>query len=168
MYAYYAGAEKQSIGAAMKKVLKNPIIWGIILAILFRQFHIALPQPIDRFSKNLADMASPLAFILLGTKLRRSSFSQDRALSAFVVVFKLLIMPMLFLPVAIFILGMYGNNLIPLFLFTAAPSAITTYQLAIQYEADDVLAGNLVMLTTLLSTISICVLVSILKSLSLI
>ena len=76
--------------------------------------------------------------------------------------------PLLALPVAIWGFGLRGTELIPVFLFTAAPSAITTYQLAGEYGADDLLAGSIVTISTLFSSVTLCLFVAVLKNLSLI
>ena len=55
-----------------------------------------------------------------------------------------------------------------MFLFTAAPSAITTYQLAGEYGADDLLAGSIVTTSTLVSSVTLCVFVALLKQTGLI
>lgn len=163
MYAHYAG-KNQSILTTARKVLQNPLIWGVILGIVFQKAHIDLPIYLDKFIESLAQIASPLAFILLGTKLRRSSFTKIRFSTVFILLYKLVIMPAIFLPLAIFVFRLRGDELLSVCLFVAAPCAISTYQLAVQYHADDTLAGNLVTLSTVFSTLSICVIISILKS----
>ena len=67
---------------------------------------------------------------------------------------------------AIWGFGFRGPELIPVFLFAAAPSAITTYQLAGEYGADDLLAGSIVTISTLFSSVTLCVFVAVLKNLS--
>ena len=77
-------------------------------------------------------------------------------------------MPAIFIPTAVMLFNIKGPELVPVFLFAAAPCAITTYQLAVQYEADERLAGNLVSVSTLVSTVSICLIISMLKTMALI
>ena len=169
MYAWYAGRERRNWVQLLKGILKNPILWGVFLGLAFRPFHMALPGPLESLTASLAAMASPLAFLTLGVKLYggRAPAGQRRLTGA-VVLFKLLIMPLLALPVAIWGFGLRGTELIPVFLFTAAPSAITTYQLAGEYGADDLLAGSIVTISTLFSSVTLCLFVAVLKNLSLI
>ena len=167
MYAWYAGRERRNWVQLLKGILKNPILWGVFLGLAFRPFHAALPGPLESLTASLAAMASPLAFLTLGTKLYggRGPAGQ-RKLTGAVVLYKLLIMPVLVLPVAIWGFGLRGPELIPVFLFAAAPSAITTYQLAGEYGADDLLAGSIVTISTLFSSVTLCVFVAVLKNLS--
>ena len=167
MYAWYAGRERRNWVQLLKGILKNPILWGVFLGLAFRPFHAALPGPLESLTASLAAMASPLAFLTLGTKLYGGRVpAEQRKLTGAVVLYKLLIMPVLVLPVAIWGFGLRGPELIPVFLFAAAPSAITTYQLAGEYGADDLLAGSIVTISTLFSSVTLCVFVAVLKNLS--
>ena len=167
MYAWYAGRERRNWVQLLKGILKNPILWGVFLGLAFRPFHAALPGPLESLTASLAAMASPLAFLTLGTKLYGGRVpAEQRKLTGAVVLYKLLIMPALVLPMAIWGFGLRGTELIPVFLFTAAPSAITTYQLAGEYGADDLLAGSIVTISTLVSSVTLCVFVAVLKNLS--
>ena len=169
MYAWYAGRERRNWVQLLKGILKNPILWGVFLGLAFRPFHAALPGPLESLTASLAAMASPLAFLTLGTKLYGGRVpAEQRKLTGAVVLYKLLIMPVLVLPVAIWGFGLRGPELIPVFLFAAAPSAITTYQLAGEYGADDLLAGSIVTISTLFSSVTLCLFVAVLKNLSLI
>ena len=167
MYAWYAGRERRNWVQLLNGILKNPILWGVYLGLAFRPFHAALPGPLESLTASLAAMASPLAFLTLGTKLYGGRGpAEQRKLTGAVVLYKLLIMPVLVLPVAIWGFGLRGLELIPVFLFAAAPSAITTYQLAGEYGADDLLAGSIVTISTLVSSVTLCVFVAVLKNLS--
>ena len=167
MYAWYAGRERRNWAQLLKGILKNPILWGVFLGLAFRPFHAVLPGPLESLTASLAAMASPLAFLTLGTKLYGGRVpAEQRKLTGAVVLYKLLIMPVLVLPVAIWGFGLRGPELIPVFLFAAAPSAITTYQLAGEYGADDLLAGSIVTISTLFSSVTLCVFVAVLKNLS--
>ena len=167
MYAWYAGRERRNWVQLLKGILKNPILWGVFLGLAFRPFHAALPGPLESLTASLAAMASPLAFLTLGTKLYGGRVpAEQRKLTGAVVLYKLLIMPVLVLPVAIWGFGLRGPELIPVFLFAAAPSAITTYQLAGEYGVDDLLASSIVTISTLFSSVTLCVFVAVLKNLS--
>ena len=148
--------------------MKNPIIWAIILALLLNVTGLALPKAVNTFVASLASIATHFSFILLGTRLTREYMRAEIKLTAAVLAAKLIVLPAIFLPLAVSIFGITGGELIPVFLFVAAPCAITTYQLAVQYDADERLAGNLVTLSTLVSTVSICALISVLRSMGLI
>ena len=169
MYAWYSGQERRSWVQLLKGILKTPILWGVFLGLAFRPFHMALPGPLESLTGSLASMASPLAFLTLGAKLYNGKRPAGQGtLTAAVVGWKLLVMPLLAMPIAIWGFDFRGAELIPVFLFTAAPSAITTYQLAGEYGADDLLAGSIVTTSTLVSSVTLCVFVALLKQTGLI
>ena len=145
-----------------KKVL------SILLALAINAAGLTVPVIIGSFVKNLASITTPLAFILLGTRLTKEYMKADVKITAAVLFIKLVVMPAIFLPVAVMLFSIRGPELIPVFLFAAAPCAVTTYQLAVQYEADERLAGNLVTVSTLVSAASICFIISLLKMMELI
>jgi len=168
MYAHYTGDKKHSILRTLIIVMKNPIIWAILLALAINAAGLTVPVIISSFVKNLASITTPLAFILLGTRLTKEYMKADIKITALVLFVKLVVMPAIFLPVAVMMFNIRGPELIPVFLFAAAPCAVTTYQLAVQYEADERLAGNLVTVSTLVSAVSICFIISLLKMMELI
>jgi len=168
MFAHYSGKEKHSIWHTLMLVMKNPIIWAIILALILNTTGLALPKVVNSFVASLASIATHFSFILLGTRLSREYMSAEVKLTAAVLGIKLIALPALFLPMAVTVFGIRGTELVPVFLFVAAPCAITTYQLAVQYDADERLAGNLVTLSTLVSTVSMCAIISVLRSMGLI
>lgn len=168
MFAHYSGKEKHSIWHTLMLVMKNPIIWAIILALTLNVTGLALPKVVNTFVASLASIATHFSFILLGTRLSKEYLRAEVKLTAAVLFAKLLVLPAVFLPLAVKVFNISGVELIPVFLFVAAPCAITTYQLAVQYDADERLAGNLVTLSTLVSTVSICVIISVLRSMGLI
>ncbi len=165
MYSYYAGAERKSFWQIMGDVFKNPLVWSIFLGLGFRLIRLPLPAAVSSVMGSLAAMASPLAFMLLGAKLRLGGLGRDLPLLCFTVAWKLLAMPAIFLPAAIGLFHMRGTDLIPILLFLAAPSAITTAQLATMYGADDRLAGDIVAVSTLMSTGTLCAIVTLLRAL---
>lgn len=64
-------------------------------------------------------------------------------------------MPAVYLFCAIMIFHFSSVELVPVLIFLTAPGAITTYQLAIQFRADDVLAGAFVLYSMVVSVVSI-------------
>jgi len=70
-------------------------------------------------------------------------------------VIKLIILPTVFLIPAIYGLGLRGADLIPVFIFLSAPTAITNYQMAVQFEADYELASDYLIYSMIFSAFTI-------------
>lgn len=150
-------------GAAVQSV-KNHILWGVIIGFVFRMLNIPLPQFLDTVGMDLAGIATPLAFLLLGGQFCISSAKKNwKALMVGLGV-KLVILPVVVLFVVIYGMGITGAELVPIFIFCAAPTAITNYQMAIQFDADAELAGDFLIYSMLFSVLTMFVLIYALRS----
>lgn len=83
-------------------ILKNPIIWGIVIGLIFSLLEIKLPIMINKAVESVASLATPFALIILG-----AGFEGKKALSKIkptlvATALKLLIIPAVFIPVAVY------------------------------------------------------------------
>lgn len=163
-FSYYT-EEKQNWSAVWFKIIRNPIIWGVLAGLLFQRADWYLPSFMETTVSDLAKAATPLAFLILGGRIRFRSVKENRKTLGVILFFKLWLMPMLYLPFCVYGLHMGKTELIPVFIFVSAPAAITTYQLAAQYEADAELASDVVVYSLLFSTVTIFILIFLLKNL---
>lgn len=167
-FAYYTGKEKQNGKSVFFNIIKNPIIWGVLIGLLFQRANLYLPEMFETVISELAKTATPLAFLLLGGRFHFRSVEKHNKILGIILLFKLWVMPFVYLLFCVYVLQMNKMELIPAFIFVSAPTAITTYQLAVQYDADSDLAGDVIVYSLLLSTITLFVLIFILRSSALI
>ena len=145
LFVYSAFAdegEKPSAKKAFVSALKNPIIWGVLFGLSFYLLKIPMPAFLHTAGNDVAKIATPLAFLFLGGQFELRSARKNLKVLLVGLVTKLIIMPTIFLIPAIYGLGLRGTDLIPVFIFLSAPTAITNYQMAIQFNADHELAGD--------------------------
>jgi len=154
----------ENIGHTILKILTNPLILAAVIALPFSIFEIPIHSIITRTIDYLAGLTLPLALIGIGSSLSFNSIKKDRALSIAASIFKLLVMPMICTPAAI-LSGFRGQELGILFFLSAAPTAIASYIMAYALGSNGRLAGNIVLVSTLASMITISVGIIILKSL---
>lgn len=154
-YARYAEGEKVQWKQVVLQILKNPIIWGVLLGVLFFQFQIPLWEPVESTCSDLAKIATPLSFLLLGSRFSGEIVVSNRRTMYYMILVKQWIMPAIYLFFAIEIFHFSSVELVPVLIFLTAPGAITTYQLAIQFHADEVLAGAFVVYSMVVSVFSI-------------
>lgn len=154
-FARYA----EGVGVQWKKtvmqILGNPIIWGVFFGIIFFQCQIPLWEPVESCLSDIAKIATPLSFILLGSRFSWDLKVTDTKLLFYMVLVKQWIVPAVYLSIAIFIFRFSSVEMVPILIFLTAPGAITTYQLAIQFHADDILAGAFVLYSMIVSVCSI-------------
>lgn len=162
-----ANAGETDKGAVIKKTLKgivtNPIIIGIVLGIPFALWKVQFPVIIDKAINSVASLSTPLALIAIG-----GGFSTGAALKKWkptlaASLIKLVIIPGLFLPAAVW-MGFRNEELVALLILTGAPTTVSSYIMAKNMGNDSVLASGIVVMTTLLSSVTLTGIIFILKS----
>lgn len=154
-YARYVEGKKVQWRYVIEQILKNPIIWGVLLGLLFFGLQIPIWEPVESTLSDLAKIATPLSFLLLGSWFSGKIPASNRSTMLYMILIKQWIMPALYLILAIKIFHFTSIELVPILIFLTAPGAITTYQLAIQFQADDALAGAFVVYSMIVSMFSI-------------
>lgn len=144
-------------------ILKNPIIWGIVIGLLFSLLEIKLPIMINKAVESVASLATPFALIILG-----AGFEGKKALSKIkptlvATALKLLIIPAVFIPVAVY-MGFRNQEMIAILIMLGAPSTVSCYVMAKNLGNDHVLSSSIVVASTFLSSFSITMWIFILKT----
>ena len=146
------------------KILTNPLILAAVVALPFSFFEIPVHSIVTQTIDYLAGMTLPLALIGIGSSLSFASIKQDRALAIAATIIKIIVMPAICTTAAI-VLGFRGQELGLLFFLFAAPTAIASYIMAYALGSNGRLAGNLVLVSTMASMVTISIGIIILKSL---
>ncbi|MBN1481287.1 AEC family transporter [candidate division KSB1 bacterium] len=146
------------------QIVTNPLILAAVLALPFSIFQIPIHSVVTQTIDYLADLTLPLALIGIGSSLSFSSVRQDRTLSIMATMIKIIIMPLLGTSVAV-LLGFRGEDLGILYFLFAAPTAIASYIMAHALGSNGRLAGNIVLVSTITSMITISAGIYVLKSL---
>ena len=155
--------------AVVKKTLKgivtNPIIIGIFAGIPFALLRFEFPVIIEKAFTSVGNLSTPLALIAIG-----AGFSTGKALEKWkptvvASVIKLIVIPGIFLPLAV-AMGFRNKELVALLILTGAPTTVSSYIMAKNMGNDGVLASGIVVMTTLLSSVTLTTIIFILKSLA--
>lgn len=146
-------------------IIKNPIIIGSLLGILFSHFGIKLPRFAEGVVEDLAGMASPLAIMVLGGEIEIRSISKNLRHITFVSIGRLIVIPFITLAISV-LFGYRGVELGALFSMFASSCGVTGYTMALQYECNSELAGQLVFVTTMLCPFTIFMFIYLLKTFS--
>ena len=145
---------KSDIRVLVKNVCTNPLILGALVGFIFFMLQIKLPACIDETAAQFADLTTPLALFVLGGTLH---FSAVRGNLKYLV--PSLTVKMVFLPAVITALAtaMGFGNLERFVLFTmyATPVATASYSMAQNMGGDGELAGQFVVISTVVSIVTI-------------
>lgn len=154
----------EKIKKACVNIIKNPIILGILAGLLVALAGIDFPVIVDKTVKNVAQMATPLALITIGAGFEgRKALAKIRPTIAASLV-KLVIQPLIFLPVAVW-MGFTGEKIIAILIMLAAPTTPSCYIMAKNMNNDEVLTASVVVMTTLLAAFTLTGWIFILKTL---
>lgn len=161
------GLDKKALMSSIKGIVTNPIIIGIILGMIYSGF--ALPKFTIPFKviSNVASLATPLALIGLGAGFEgRKAIALLRP-TCVVTFLKLVLFPVLFLPLAIY-LGFTTEKLVAILVMLGSPTTVSCYIMAKNMGHEGVLTSSAVVLTTCLSAATLSVFLFILRSMALI
>lgn len=148
------GKEELNLVKTGWEIIKNPLILAVIAAVPFSLLHISLPFFVMKTGEYLADMALPVALLGIGGSLSFSYIKSSFREAAIASMLKIVVFPAVFTFIAI-LLGFKGIVLITLFILFGAPTAIASFIMAEAMGADSRLAGNIVLLSTLASVVTI-------------
>ena len=133
-----------------REVARNPLIWATASGFLLNVLGFVPPAPLQAFLGRLADASIALGLIAVGAALRLSGQPGVRGLSLWLVVVKLLALPLVALVVGP-LLGLQGLAYRVAVLFAALPTASSAYILAMRMGGDGRSVAWLISVTTLAS-----------------
>lgn len=150
------GQEKDTgkIKEACINIIKNPIIIAIALGLVVSFFQVDFPVVVDKTVENVAKMASPLALIGLGAGFEGRKALAKIKPTIWASMVKLVIQPLVFLPVAVW-MGFSGEQLIAILIMLAAPATPSCYIMAKNMKNDGVLTASIVVMTTMLAAFTL-------------
>jgi malate permease and related proteins len=142
------------IGQVLKKAFLNPMVLACLLGLLLAVADITIPSPINRGLDSLGKLALPLALLSIGAGLSFSDIRNSLPLAVSAALFNTFLLPFF---------GFLFSRLTSLpdhftlisLIFLACPTASSAYIYAREMNGDHKFAGNVIVLSTILSTASL-------------
>ena len=163
----YFTNSKNGLRPVILGIIKNPLIIGAVAALLFKLSGLTLPAPLYTGLSDMAGMATPLALVVLGGTFHFDALRRNAGALAIGTLGKIVVAPLVMVPVAA-ALGFRDANLLSLVIVFASPAAVNSYTMAAAYGHDPELAGQLVVVTSVLSMVSVFGWIFLLRTLGLI
>ncbi|MDR1961178.1 MAG: AEC family transporter [Gracilibacteraceae bacterium] len=151
----------------LRGIAANPLIVASLLSIGIVSVGIRIPVVIEKTLAEIAAMAMPLALIALGGSFRFSRVGENKRQLAVCLPAKLIVAPVLVIGLAV-LAGFRGAELLALTVMFAAPVAVSSYQMALQSEADADLAAQIVVFSTGAAAVTLVLFIYGLRALGLI
>lgn len=146
--------KEQNKKQILTEVIRNPLIIASIVAFCFILTNTRLPVLMEQTISDIAKVATPLALIILGGSFKFRNIGTNKKQLVISIVSKLIILPGIFIPIAIWF-GFRGMELAALMAMLASPTAVSSFTMAQNADANDDLAGQIVVMSSLLSVVSI-------------
>lgn len=155
---------KARVSSVALNVIKNPLIVGAIIGVVFSSTNIELPEIIGNVVSGISDATMPMALIMLGVSFDPSVITAKGHKIMICVIGRLCIIPMIGLPLAV-IIGFRGVEFVTLLIMMASPVAVSSYPMAVAMDSDGEIAGSAIMISTPLSCITLFIWLLIFKNL---
>lgn len=162
-----SSARKIPLWPILKGILTNPLIIGIVLGLIPALLHVQIPAIIDDSLAQIGNLTTPLALICLGGEFTMRSAKEKLPLTIWATLLKLVLFPLLIVGTAI-AFGFRGSQLGAIFVLFSAPTAVASFVMARNMRSDHVLAGQILVFTTVFSSFTIFLGTFLLRTFSLI
>ena len=155
---------KPNLKKILLGIIKNPLIIASLSALALLLLGIRLPGVLEKTLQDISKVATPLALLVLGgtfdfSKLRGSLLEMSVG-----VIGRLIVVPAVFLPV-FHALGFQGLEMGAVLMMLASPTAVSSFPMAVEMDADGTLAGQIVVGSTLLCMLTLFFWIFLLKEL---
>ena len=135
-------------------IVRNPLLQGCVIGLLFYLFRIRLPAFIASPVSSLAGMATTLALVVLGANLRFEELKRNSRTVSVVLAIRLVFLPLVMVAFA-YCIGLRGVELFLILMIFGTPVATSSYPMAVNMGGDGPLAGQLVFVSTVASLATI-------------
>lgn len=138
----------------LKNIATNPIILSVIAGSLLSFVQFSMPSVVSKTVDSIASTATPMALLTIGASFDLSAAKKKLIPAAAASFVKLFLLPAVFIPAAV-LFGFKGSALVSIFVMVGAPTTVTAYIMSKNMNGDHVLSSNIIMLSTLVSSVSI-------------
>lgn len=146
--------EKVNFKSLALKVVKNPLILGTLAGIIALLAGIKLPEPIVKTAKDIAGLTSPLLLFLLGAFFEFKDIGHASKELVITTICRLIVIPAIALTGG-FLLGFRGIEFVAMIGIFASATAVTSFTMAQQMGGDARLAGNIVIISSALCSVTL-------------
>ena len=151
----------------IKSVVTNPHIIAVLLALPFLLLGWKMPTVLQKSTSHFSNTTFALSLLSLGSTITLKSIRGKLKYSLTAALTKLILIPVLMISIGYF-LGFRGPDMGIILILFGTPSAVSSYIMAKNMKSDHELAGQILLLTTLLCLFTLFGGIFVLKTLNLI
>lgn len=156
--------EYGKIKNAVVNIAKNPIIIGIVVGLVFSLVDVELPAILNRTVDYVARTATPIALLVVGAGFEFGEAIRKIGPAIGASFIKLIGLPLVFLPIA-YKIGFEPSEMVAILIMLASPTTVSCYIMAKNMDNDADLTSNVIVITTLFSSVTLTLWIFVLRSL---
>jgi len=149
----WASQKHANIWRALASIARTPLIIATFLGMTLVYLGIPVPKLLMRSMGILANIALPMALIIIGASMSVGTIRSAIRLSAIVAFMKLMALPF-FSYLFCYVFSVSPRDALPGIILLATPTATTSFILANELGGDTELASGVITLSTLLSPLT--------------
>ncbi|WP_312113285.1 AEC family transporter [Brevibacillus reuszeri] len=149
-----ASAATKGLSASIRHFFRLPVLYAIVLGLLFNLAQLDIPAMIWTPAKHAADGMLAIALVSIGAQIASVSLKKQTWLVMVSGMLRLAVSPLIAFGV-ISILGLEGITAQALFIASAIPTSRNSASLALEYGNEPEFAAQAVLVSTLLSTVTL-------------
>lgn len=144
----------EKIQKSLKGIVANPILLGIAVGFVWSLLRLPMPTMANKTLSSLAGMTSPLALLAIGAGFKGREALGYLKPTAVATVTKLVILPAIFLPMAVHF-GFTDQKLVALLVMLGSVTTPAGYVMAKQMGHEGTLTGSVCVTTTVFSALTL-------------
>ena len=145
----------QTSKLALRSILTNPLIQGVLLGALFNRLSIQIPTMLSTSIDMVATAAIPIALIGIGAALTRYELKSALSETVMVSIISLVIHPLIALAISYYVLGLPTQYVKTAVILAAMPPGMNIYIFAILYNRAVALSASTIVVATSISILTI-------------
>jgi predicted permease len=156
--------KKLSVRTLLCRVITNPLMISALIAVMFSLLRWRLHPVLFNTAEILSRLALPLALLGIGGSLNLEAIRSASKMAVAASLIKIVLLPAAVTCGAV-CLGFRGQELGILFILFGCPTAVASFVMADAMGANDKLAGNIILISTLGAVFTMTAGIVVLKSL---
>ncbi|MBS6610670.1 MULTISPECIES: AEC family transporter [Peptoniphilus] len=155
LLTYYSESEEKRISFLdiIVKIIKNPMIIGVVFGALFNFLHIPVYSGVDKAIEMVSKISTPMSLILIGASLNFESSKSDFKLMFLSAFIKTVLAPLILIPTGKW-LGFTNMELGIAYVFWATPCAANCFIFTRQMNSDYEFASKIITLSFIMSIVT--------------
>lgn len=158
---YLAARARVGVREALARVVRQPVIYAVIVGLAVNLSGWLLPGPVAKASQLLAGGSVAMMLLLVGLQLARLTVREEVGGAVLATSIRLLAVPFIAWGAGSLV-GLQGTALAVAILQASTPVAVTSALWALEFDARPALVSAAVVLSTLASVVTLTLLLTIL------